>query len=84
MNRDFFTFKKLFIAYLFAMIPFSLLIGALSLFNIVPVNFNGNPTYGIKGFVVAVLFSPFIALIFSGLNFIFLNFGILLCRLIKK
>ncbi|MBB2144004.1 hypothetical protein GM921_00775 [Pedobacter sp. LMG 31464] len=84
MNKDLFSFKKLFFAYLFAMIPFSLLGGILSLFNIVPVNFNGNPTYGFKGFIVAILFTPFIALMFSGLNWLFLNLGVLIYRLFSK
>lgn len=84
MNTDFFSFKKLFISYLFAMIPFSLLTGVLSLFNILPVDFNGKPTYGFAGLALSILACPFIALIFSCANWLFLNFGILLSKLFLK
>ena len=84
MNKDFFSYKKIFICSLFSTVPFSLLSGLLSLFNLVPVNFNDNPTYGWKGFLVAVLFTPFIAFIFSCLNWLFLNFGVILMRIFLK
>lgn len=84
MNKDFFSFKKLFTAYLFAMIPFSLLAGILSLLNIFPIIFNGNPTYGIKGFLVALLLIPFVSLMFGCLNWAFLNLGVFFQRFFVK
>lgn len=70
-----FPFKKLFFATLFATIPFSLLEAFLALFKLVPVDFNNKETYGIAGFLVVIAFMPFIVLMLSGANWLFLNVG---------
>lgn len=70
-----FPFKKIFFATLFYVAPFSLLVAFLALFNLVPVNFNNKDTYGIFGFIISILFMPFIVIMLSGFTWIFLNFG---------
>lgn len=84
MKNGYFSFKRLFWSYTFALIPFSLLSGLLSLFNVVPVNFNNIPQYGVKGLVISLLFIPFVGLIFSCLNWVFLNLGVVLQELFLK
>jgi hypothetical protein len=73
-----FTFKKLFWAYTFAIIPFALLGGILSLFKILPVSFNGKDEYGWFGFIISVAGIPFFSTIMSCCNWIILNWGNLL------
>jgi hypothetical protein len=70
-----FTFKRMFWAYIFCMIPFSLLAGILALFNISAVNFNDIPRYGLEGFFIAIALIPFVGLVFSVTNWLALNFG---------
>jgi hypothetical protein len=88
MESKYFSFKKLFWASLFCVIPFSLLESFLALFNVVGVDFNGVLRYGIVGFIIPILFIPFIGFLFSGLCWLLLNFGNILyyrfLKLIKK
>jgi len=82
-----FTFKKLFWSYTFCMVPFALLSAFLALFNVVPVVFNGRDTFGVVGFIVPIAFIPFFGLLFSGFNWLALNFGhwlyISFCKMLK-
>ena len=75
MEKGYFSFKKLFWSYTFCCIPFAILAGILALAHISPVYFNEVPTYGLKGFIIAILLIPFLGIIFSAVNWIFLNFG---------
>jgi len=70
-----FPFKKIFFATTFFIIPFSILESFLAFFNVVPVDFNNSPRTGIFGFIIPILFIPFLGLMFSGLNWIVLNVG---------
>lgn len=83
-----FTFKKIFFSYLFFIIPFSILAGFLALFDIAPIQFNGEPTHGLKAFIVCILFTPLWTVLMSGLTWMALNVGqwfhILFLRVIKK
>jgi hypothetical protein len=76
MDDKYFSFKKLFLCYLFCAIPFSLLAAFLALFNVVPVELNNSPRYGIDGFIIAILYIPFIGFMFSGASWLSLNFGL--------
>jgi hypothetical protein len=70
-----FPFKKLFFACIFCTIPFSILESFLALFKIVPVNFNNIPRTGLIGFIIPILFIPFLGTMFSGFSWLFLNLG---------
>ncbi len=78
MNLNYFSFKKLFLAYTFGVMPFFVLSGMLSLFNIVPINFNDSPQYGFIGFLLSLISIPLFGLIFSILNWLLLNFGVII------
>jgi hypothetical protein len=70
-----FPFKKILFATTFFIIPFSILESFLALFNVVPVNFNDAPRTGWIGFIIPLLFIPFIGFMFSALNWVVLNGG---------
>jgi hypothetical protein len=74
MNNRY-SFKRLFWSYTFCAIPFAILGSLLALFNIIPVEFNGSPRYGIQGFIILILYIPFFCLIFSSINWLALSFG---------
>ncbi|WP_299557143.1 hypothetical protein [Seonamhaeicola sp.] len=77
-------FKLLFINFLFAYAPFALLIGVLSLFELVPVNFNDEKVYGIKGFIIIMLFIPFVAFILSFFTWLYFVIGNFFLNMFKK
>lgn len=77
-------FKLLFINFLFAYTPFALLLGFLSLFDLVPINFNDEQVYGIKGFLVIVLFIPFVVFILSFFTWLYFVIGNFFLNLFKK
>ena len=70
-----YSFKRLFWSYTFCVIPFAILGSILAAFNIVPVEFNGSPRYGIEGFIIPILYIPFFGLIFGFFNWLTLSFG---------
>jgi hypothetical protein len=70
-----YSFKRLFWSYTFCAIPFAILGSFLALFNVVPVEFNGVPRYGIQGFIIPILYIPFFGLVFSCTNWLALSFG---------
>ncbi len=69
-------FNYLFKGYLFGYLPFGILFGLLSMFNIVPVNVNDTPYYGVIGFGLMLLLIPTMAIMFTILNWVFLSFGL--------
>ena len=77
-------FKTLFWNFLFGYFPFSIFMGVLSLFEIVPVKLNGEPTYGIKAFIVLIIFTPVVALILAGMSWIYFSIGNFFLRLLIK
>ncbi len=74
MNNRY-SFKLMFWAYTFCAMPFLILAGVLSFFNVTPIVFNGNGKYGLQGFILAIVFIPFTGLVFSCMNWLALNFG---------
>jgi len=74
MNNRY-SFKLMFWAYTFCAMPFLILAGILSFFNVTPIVFNGNAQYGLQGFALAIIFIPFTGLILSCTNWLALNFG---------
>ena len=88
MEKGDFSFKKLFWSYTFCAIPLALIAGLLALLHVSPVYFNESPLYGIKGFIIPILFIPFFGLLLSAANWVVLNLGYFLynsfLRLWKK
>lgn len=78
MEYHFFPFKKMFWAYTCCALFFSLIVGLLSLFEILPIYFNNEAVYGMKAFVMVMLFAPFWGLMLSCFNWLALNFGMIL------
>lgn len=79
-----FSFKTLFWAYTCCVIPFALLGGILSLFNISAVSFNNAHVYGIKGFIITIVYIPIAGLILAVTNWLALNFGRLIYNSFSK
>ena len=77
-------FGLLFVNFLFGYLPFALLLGILSLFEIVPVNFNGEQTYGWKAFIIIIVFAPIFAFIFSFFIWIYFLIGNFFMRIFKR
>jgi len=74
----------MFWSYIISSIPFGLLVGILTLFNVIPVYFNETPYYGFKGLIITIVFIPFIGMLFGVTNWIVLNFGVLIYRGFSK
>lgn len=75
-------FKKIFVVFSFAYLPFLILFVLLVSFGLMPVNFNDVDYYGSKGVVVMICFAPILTLMFSSfayLWFIFGNFILQIC-----
>lgn len=75
MKKKAFPFKKLFLAYSFAFVPFGVVLAFLSLLRITPVHFYERHYYGMQGFFMAFLLIPFFGVVMGGVNWVFLNFG---------
>lgn len=84
MEIKFYSFKKMFFSYLFCFIPFCLLGGLLSLFNVFPIYFNQTPYYGVTGLILSILLIPFFSVIFCSLNWLVLNAGYFLYSIFVK
>ena len=69
-------FKVLILGSLFSLVPFSLLMGILSLFGASTVSWNGQPLTGITGLIASPFIGAFIALLFSGIFGLFLSAGL--------
>lgn len=74
-------FSLLFWNFLFGYLPFSLLGAFLSLYEVITVNFNGEPTYGFKGFIIMLVFTPLMALIFTIVAWVYFRIGNFFLRL---
>ena len=77
-------FKKMFFTFLFGYLPFTVIHVVLNLLDIIPINYNDQDTYGFKGALVILLFSPFIVLMLTVSFWVYFMFGNIILRLIKK
>jgi hypothetical protein len=68
-------FKKIFVTFLFAYLPFLVLFVILVSFGLMPVNFNNEDIYGLKGVVVLVCFTPIFVFMFSVFAYLWFVFG---------
>lgn len=68
-------FSKIFWNIVFFMLPMCILLGVLSLLSIMPVLFNEKPYYGIKGFLILIVYIPFFSFIFSGIYWVMYSVG---------
>lgn len=70
------TFKLVAYGLLFSIVPFSILMGLLSLFGLSTVTWNDEPVTGISGLLVSPLIGVFVSLFFTlGLG-VFMSFGL--------
>lgn len=77
-------FTTLLIGYGVVFTTLLLIIAFLSLFGLLPVNFNSQPYYGGKGFLLAIIYIPFFVVPFSVMNFGFIALGVWLFKLVYK
>lgn len=68
-------FKKIFVTFSFAYLPFLVLFVILVSFGLMPVNFNNEDIYGLKGVVVLVCFAPIFVFMFSTFAYLCFLFG---------
>ncbi|QNH63332.1 hypothetical protein [Hymenobacter sediminicola] len=80
------TSRQLFIVLLYATCgfygPVSLFLGLLSLADVVPARLNEQEYYGLKGFVIYLLFAPFVIFILTVSIWIFVAPGWKLARIV--
>ena len=76
--------KTLSVGYFFSSAVICLLIGILSLSHVVPITLNNQPYYGIKGFVICIIYIPIITLAISITTIPLALFGIWISRIIFK
>ena len=67
-----------------ALMIISTFVGILSLLGVKPVEFNGEPTYGVAGFISSILLAPLMALVITIMTWLFLIAGNFLLRLFVK
>lgn len=77
-------FKKIFFTFLMGYIPFVFLHVLLNALDIIPVDYNEQDTYGLKGAIVIIAFAPFIVFMLSVSFWLYFIFGNIIIRLIKK
>ncbi len=77
-------FKKIFVLYAFGYLPFLLLHIVLNIFEILPVNYNDESVYGLKGVIVLICFTPFTVFLFSVLTWFNFQIGSMLLKLLNK
>lgn len=68
-------FKKTFVTLSFAYLPFLVLFVILVSFGLLPVNFNDEDIYGLKGVVVLICFAPIFVFMFSAFAYLWFLFG---------
>jgi len=77
-------FKLLFITFLFGFIPFAVVHIILNLTGVIPVNFNDEKIYGLKGVLIIFLFTPLTALLLTVSVWMYFMIGNLFLRLLKR
>lgn len=78
------TFKLFFWKFFFGYLPIGLTTALLALFNVKPITFNEEAIGGILGFIIALLMSPFFALIITVATWLLFMLGHLIIKLIEK
>jgi len=68
-------FKKIFVVFSFAYLPFLVLFAILVGFGLMPVNFNDVDYYGLKGIVVLICFAPFMIVMLSAFAYLWYLIG---------
>jgi len=68
-------FKKIFVTFSFAYLPFLVLFVILVSFGLMPVNFNDVDYYGLKGVVIMISFAPLMILMISAFAYLWFIFG---------
>ena len=76
-------FKKIIIYIFFGYLPILSIVVILNLFEILPVNFNGEKIYGAFAALINVGFSPLIILMFSFFIYIHFYLGYLTLKLLN-
>lgn len=82
LPRD--SFKWILVTFSFGYLPILLLQVVLTLLEILPVDFNNQATYGFKGALIIVLFSPFIVISMSICVWLYIFFGNLVLNFFKR
>lgn len=77
-------FRFLLKNYFLGFLPFILLQALLIIFEVVPMHFNNEEVYGIKGVLYALMFLPFIVIMITVFSWVFLKIGLLVQRLFTK
>lgn len=81
MKQEYFKFKKLFTGFGCSLGMIGVVVGILSLVELVPVNINGKPYYGMKGLCGGVLFGGMATVSMTCFSYIFLNIGVFVFNL---
>jgi hypothetical protein len=68
-------FKKIFVTFSFAYLPFLLLFSILVSFGLMPVNFNDEDVYGLKGVIILICFAPLLIVMLSAFAYLWFVFG---------
>lgn len=91
--REFFTkysqkpenfFKTLFFTFLFGYLPFMIVHMMLALTGVIPVNFNDEKIFGLKGVLIILAFAPLLVLLITLLTYFYFLIGNLILKIIKK
>ena len=64
--------------------PVFLCLGFLALFGVKPVEFNGEPTYGVWGLVMSLIMAPFMSLVTAFTIWILVIVGNFILKLIVR
>jgi hypothetical protein len=68
-------FKRFFVTFAFAYLPFLVLFIILAGFGLMPVNFNDENIYGYKAILVLLCFTPFIIFMLTVFAYLWFRFG---------
>lgn len=60
------------------------ILGFLALFDLKPVEFNGEPTYGVLGLTVSLIMAPFMSLVSAFTVWVLLIIGNFILKLFVK
>jgi len=78
MRINYYSIKILFRCFFLTFLSIGIIVGLFSLLSLSPVYFNGKEYYGIKGFILSIIGSVFMSVVFSLFSFAFLNVGVFL------
>ena len=75
-------FRILFIGYFFSGGILALFFSILSLFNVIPIILNDKEYVGISGFLIGILYIPFIAIVCTLSTIPFIIFGLWIAKVL--